>query len=53
VVAAAPLVASSGSGGPPSWLPLVLGATVVLGFGVSLLWLLGDRRTRQPTVKPT
>jgi hypothetical protein len=53
LVAAAPLVASSGPGGPPSWLPLVLGATVVLGCGVSLLWLLGDRRTRQPTVKPT
>jgi hypothetical protein len=53
VVAAAPLVASTGSGGPPSWLPLVLGAAVVVGCGVSLLWLLAERRTRQPTVKPT
>jgi hypothetical protein len=52
-VVAAPLVASSGSGGPPSWLPLVVGATVVLGAGVSLLWLLGERRPRQATVKPT
>ena len=53
VVAAAPLVASAGSGGPPSWLPLVLGSTVALGFGVALVWLLGDRRPRQATVKPT
>ena len=53
VVAAAPLVASSGSGGPPSWFPLVVGSAVVLGFAVVLLLLLGDRRPRQATVKPT
>ena len=53
IVAATPLVASSGSGGPPSWLPLVGAAILAAAAGGSLLWLLGERRSRQPTVKPT